>query len=290
MTDSLDNDEDWNSFSKTGALTIKSNSSSSGGLAAALGISRDNSLDSNEDVPAEVPTPQGPVVGDEQREQLSDKLPCQRTPADGANGQDECPTQNHISPQSRSLFPSQSTNGSVQWPQAPQDYSLFSQSPSAVFTNYQGPAVNSRDVVNTNVSAPVSEANLASDIWRMQINTLPAGGSAPSKQSVKNVMHDVRPFSNVSTVTADVGPVQQGAQADIRATMAHMPTFHPRAGQDNLVRNVTLQSDDGRPKDLSTLLEQIGMSQYKKTFYQQDVDLQVFLSLTENDLKELGVQ
>ncbi|XP_064604738.1 ankyrin repeat and SAM domain-containing protein 3-like isoform X2 [Liolophura sinensis] len=288
--DSLDNDEDWNSFSKTGALTIKSNSSSSGGLAAALGISRDNSLDSNEDIPGEVPPPQQPVLDRQQTEQLSDNLPCQRTPADGANGQDDCSTQSHISAQDRSHFPSQTTSESVQWSRAPQDYSLFSQSPNALLTNNHGSTVNRRDGANTTVSAPLSEATLPSDIWRMQINPLPTSSSAPSKQSISDVMHDVRPFSNVSTVTADVRPVQQAGRANLRVTIAQMPTFHPRTGQDNLVRNVTLHQDDGRPKDLSALLEQIGMSQYKKTFYQQDVDLQVFLSLTENDLKELGVQ
>ena len=40
--------DDTNAFSKTGALTIKSSSGSSGGLAAALGIRREDSLDSDE--------------------------------------------------------------------------------------------------------------------------------------------------------------------------------------------------------------------------------------------------
>ncbi len=48
FTGSIDND-DRNAFSQTGALTIKSSSSSSGGLVAAFGISRENSVESNED-------------------------------------------------------------------------------------------------------------------------------------------------------------------------------------------------------------------------------------------------
>ena len=40
--------DDTNAFSKTGALTIKSSSGSSGGLAAALGIRREDSLDSDD--------------------------------------------------------------------------------------------------------------------------------------------------------------------------------------------------------------------------------------------------
>lgn len=41
-------EDDSNAFSKTGALTIKSSSGSSGGLAAAFGIRREDSLDSDE--------------------------------------------------------------------------------------------------------------------------------------------------------------------------------------------------------------------------------------------------
>ena len=43
-----DIEDDTNAFSKTGALTIKSSSGSSGGLAAAFGIRREDSLDSDE--------------------------------------------------------------------------------------------------------------------------------------------------------------------------------------------------------------------------------------------------
>ena len=41
-------EDDSNAFSKTGAITIKSSSSSSGGLIAALGLSRDGSIDSDD--------------------------------------------------------------------------------------------------------------------------------------------------------------------------------------------------------------------------------------------------
>ena len=48
LSESFDIEDDTNAFSKTGALTIKSSSGSSGGLAAALGIRREDSLDSDE--------------------------------------------------------------------------------------------------------------------------------------------------------------------------------------------------------------------------------------------------
>ncbi|XP_032833099.1 ankyrin repeat and SAM domain-containing protein 3 isoform X2 [Petromyzon marinus] len=43
------------------------------------------------------------------------------------------------------------------------------------------------------------------------------------------------------------------------------------------------------PKDLAELLREIGCGKYASVFAQQDVDLRVFLTLTETDLKEVGI-
>ncbi|XP_060950671.1 ankyrin repeat and SAM domain-containing protein 3 isoform X1 [Limanda limanda] len=43
------------------------------------------------------------------------------------------------------------------------------------------------------------------------------------------------------------------------------------------------------PKDLSDFLEQIGFSKYLPLLVEQDIDLRIFLTLTENDLKEIGI-
>ncbi|XP_043957592.1 ankyrin repeat and SAM domain-containing protein 3 [Gambusia affinis] len=43
------------------------------------------------------------------------------------------------------------------------------------------------------------------------------------------------------------------------------------------------------PKDLAEFLEQIGFSKYLPLLEKQDIDLQIFLTLTENDLKEIGI-
>ncbi|XP_077173097.1 ankyrin repeat and SAM domain-containing protein 3 isoform X2 [Paroedura picta] len=42
-------------------------------------------------------------------------------------------------------------------------------------------------------------------------------------------------------------------------------------------------------QDLATFLEQIGCLKYLPVFEEQDVDLRIFLTLTESDLKEIGV-
>lgn len=43
------------------------------------------------------------------------------------------------------------------------------------------------------------------------------------------------------------------------------------------------------PKDLAGFLDQIGFSKYLPLLEEQDIDLRIFLTLTENDLKEVGI-
>ena len=42
-------------------------------------------------------------------------------------------------------------------------------------------------------------------------------------------------------------------------------------------------------QDLAQFLEQIGFSKYLPLLEEQDIDLRIFLTLTENDLKEIGI-
>ena len=43
------------------------------------------------------------------------------------------------------------------------------------------------------------------------------------------------------------------------------------------------------PQDLAAFLEQMGFSKYLPLLEEQDIDLRIFLTLTENDLKEVGI-
>ncbi|KAL0984339.1 hypothetical protein UPYG_G00140210 [Umbra pygmaea] len=49
------------------------------------------------------------------------------------------------------------------------------------------------------------------------------------------------------------------------------------------------QLDYAGPKDLAEFLEQIGFSKYLPLLEEQDIDLRIFLTLTEHDLKEVGI-
>lgn len=42
--------------------------------------------------------------------------------------------------------------------------------------------------------------------------------------------------------------------------------------------------------DLRTLLSEIGLSKYASIFEEQDVDFDMFLTLTDNDLREIGIK
>ncbi|XP_070783035.1 ankyrin repeat and SAM domain-containing protein 3 [Enoplosus armatus] len=53
--------------------------------------------------------------------------------------------------------------------------------------------------------------------------------------------------------------------------------------------HVGLPSSYTGPKDLAEFLEQLGFSKYLPLLEEQDIDLRIFLTLTENDLKEIGI-
>ncbi|KAM9837788.1 ankyrin repeat and SAM domain-containing protein 3 [Aulostomus maculatus] len=65
---------------------------------------------------------------------------------------------------------------------------------------------------------------------------------------------------------------------------------HPGgSGNCGLRSHVTPPPSYTGPKDLAEFLEQIGFSKYLPLLEEQDIDLRIFLTLTENDLKEIGI-
>ncbi|XP_073070650.1 ankyrin repeat and SAM domain-containing protein 3 isoform X3 [Manis javanica] len=66
----------------------------------------------------------------------------------------------------------------------------------------------------------------------------------------------------------------------VRSSSSEGPTRVPGVSSE-----ASLESNE----DLATLLEQIGCLKYLQVFEEQDVDLRIFLTLTESDLKEIGI-
>ncbi|KAK3852870.1 hypothetical protein Pcinc_040555 [Petrolisthes cinctipes] len=84
------------------------------------------------------------------------------------------------------------------------------------------------------------------------------------------------------------GPSLQDGPAAVEARR-----IHPQQSQVLRTRPNSAPSVDNasvQPTNLETLLNQIGLSSYMSVFQEQDVDLQIFLTLTDQDLKECGIQ
>ena len=70
------------------------------------------------------------------------------------------------------------------------------------------------------------------------------------------------------------------------------PLVQPAAGNHAAAHHTAAHGSPAgdQAQDLRSLLGQLGLTKYLPNFEDQDVDLQVFLSLTDNDLKELGIK
>lgn len=78
--------------------------------------------------------------------------------------------------------------------------------------------------------------------------------------------------------------------------------WHPVSPYSDAVEEATkgvaaLNSNDSAPThsvkpqyDLNTLLSEIGLAKYASVFEEQDVDFEMFLTLSDNDLKEIGIK
>ncbi|XP_061455734.1 ankyrin repeat and SAM domain-containing protein 3 [Rhineura floridana] len=66
-------------------------------------------------------------------------------------------------------------------------------------------------------------------------------------------------------------------------------SYRSRASSQHCGPSQAVTPSSTGPQDLATFLEQIGCLKYLQIFEEQDVDLRIFLTLTESDLKEIGI-
>ncbi|KAK3107223.1 hypothetical protein FSP39_009784 [Pinctada imbricata] len=124
----------------------------------------------------------------------------------------------------------------------------------------------------------------------------------PFEQPSHYPPHLPRPYSNTAKSTHD--------QQNMNYDFGKPPLNEPPPGFTNMAANFSPQlgcqlfpqgvgdrgffgqakDSDDYPRDLRALLEQLGLTKYMNVFEEQDVDLQVFLSLTDQDLKEIGIK
>ncbi|CAL8305032.1 unnamed protein product [Lota lota] len=74
-----------------------------------------------------------------------------------------------------------------------------------------------------------------------------------------------------------------------RVTKGHHAKTKSRHGNSDGSQSGVAGDCGARAPDLSEFLEQMGFSKYLPLLEEQDIDLRIFLTLTENDLKEVGI-
>ncbi|XP_054389362.1 ankyrin repeat and SAM domain-containing protein 3 isoform X7 [Pongo abelii] len=89
----------------------------------------------------------------------------------------------------------------------------------------------------------------------------------------------------------DVESSSSSSSREEHAFCANLGPVQSSSSSEGLARAQGLSSEASveSNEDLATLLEQIGCLKYLQVFEEQDVDLRIFLTLTESDLKEIGI-
>ena len=124
----------------------------------------------------------------------------------------------------------------------------------------------------------------------------PGQPNLPHNHPISMLQHPLWQQYGYGTLPPPVSHSQVPGMACFGAVSMAQTQQTPEADQRNKIGlnvKATLEQKkvfEDRPRDLPTLLQQLGLSKYQLTFDEQDVDLQVFLSLTDNDLKEIGIK
>ncbi|XP_061169917.1 ankyrin repeat and SAM domain-containing protein 3-like [Saccostrea echinata] len=301
-TDSNDNEpgEDGNAFSKTGALTIKSSSGSSGGLMAAFGLSHSsNESDGYQPQDSISSSPDGSTGGRDLSENEGALSPA--SSYNKAMAQLSIKNQSGVSSESElenittNEKNSKSNTKEHVYPNNPQPKSS-AMSPTSQLKDREKQSNKSRS------NSPSVKFNTQDVIMQQSV---PVHTPPPQHQIDQHRPPPKQPPLPVTQVpsypTTQIPQHFQGAKPKVP-----MPSFNnlaanfmpqlgchlfPTPGIPDPQFFVQKKPDlEEHPRDLPSLLHQLGLTKYLKVFEEQDVDLQVFLSLTDNDLKEIGIK
>ncbi|XP_070548274.1 LOW QUALITY PROTEIN: ankyrin repeat and SAM domain-containing protein 3-like [Ptychodera flava] len=261
-----DEQEDSTPFCVSGAVTIKSNSSScssTGGLAAALGLQQLSTDSTEEHDAANMASATQDTQGLSTVAKAAAKLRAVEEAATKATETDSA---------SKSAVPvSKSTPAED----------------SAV-------ATDSARTAAMKPNTPTESANVSS----AGVNPAPTPKHAPDTKEnpetnpVPQTQHHRVPYQNTANqpTARDVDPRRNMEHRNI-AGQNPLEGINLDAYCKNFNQNLPGKSGADPPfKDLAELLESLNLSKYYHTFVEQDVDLKIFLTLTDNDLKEVGIK
>lgn len=159
----------------------------------------------------------------------------------------------------------------------------------------------SEGICYRDVTSPINELDGQSNSSRDESpffdNDMPTMRSSSS--SSEGLPHVVG-LSREGSVESNEDSDQARKSCSRRANKAHYIKGKGRHGGGDTVQPsgtgncgmrspVASTSSYAGPMDLAEFLEQIGFSKYLPLLEEQDIDLRIFLTLTENDLKEVGI-
>ncbi|KAF7708056.1 ankyrin repeat and SAM domain-containing protein 3 isoform X2 [Silurus meridionalis] len=150
-------------------------------------------------------------------------------------------------------------------------------------------------ICNRDVTSPINDLDGQSNSSRDELyfdNDMPTiRSSSSSSEGLPHLLGLSREASLESNEDSD----QAKRSCPRRPNKPHHSKGKSRHNNSDCAENSGVPPTPGTtpsytgPKDLAEFLEQIGFSKYLPLLEEQDIDLRIFLTLTENDLKEVGI-
>nr|XP_046232682.1 ankyrin repeat and SAM domain-containing protein 3 isoform X2 [Scatophagus argus] len=169
------------------------------------------------------------------------------------------------------------------------------------YTTYRDTGERSEGICYRDVTSPINEldgqSNSSRDDSPFFDNDMPTmRSSSSSSEGLPHVMG----LNWEGSVESNEDSDQCKKSSSRRVSKGHHSKGKSRHGGNDAAHssgtaNCGMRSHIGLPpsytgpKDLAEFLDQIGFSKYLPLLEEQDIDLRIFLTLTENDLKEIGI-
>ncbi|XP_056594889.1 ankyrin repeat and SAM domain-containing protein 3 isoform X2 [Triplophysa dalaica] len=169
------------------------------------------------------------------------------------------------------------------------------------YVTFRDVSDQSEGICNRDVTSPINELDGQSNSSRDELffdNDMPTmRSSSSSSEGLSNLLGLSREASLESNEDSD-----QAKRSCVRRTnkLQHSKSRSSYGNSGSVAQCSSAYCEEPSttsghhpsytgPKDLSEFLEQIGFSKYLPLLKEQDIDLRIFLTLTENDLKEVGI-
>ncbi|XP_067234187.1 ankyrin repeat and SAM domain-containing protein 3 [Chanodichthys erythropterus] len=160
------------------------------------------------------------------------------------------------------------------------------------YMTFQGVGDQSEGICNRDVTSPINELDGQSNSSRDELffdNDMPTmRSSSSSSEGLSHLLGLSREASLESNEDSDQAKRSCPRRSNKLQHSKGRSPYNSTGYREAPSSSGPPPSYTG-PKDLAEFLEQIGFSKYLPLLEEQDIDLRIFLTLTENDLKEVGI-